>query len=181
MKRSYKYLIILFIITCFIITGCSCTREDSGEPNQKVSALKFYAPSNYKSRSDLRGAIYNDDSRRIFATGDTNDYNTFMYIDVLKQKSTNSLEERIKELNEQSTNENEPKYVKKEHKSLEVYGKEGFENQNGDVDIIDYTYMTMIDEYQYTIKISGPKAKSDEVKELANKVFNSLEKETSLN
>lgn len=177
MKRSYKYLVILLIIICVVIIGFACGKE--GKANQNVSALKFYAPSSYKIRNDLRGAIYNDDSRKIFATGDNNDYSTFIYIDVLKQKSETTLEERIKELNNQITNENEIKFVKKEHPILDVYAKEAVDTNNGEVDTIDYTYITMIDSFQYTVKVSGPKAKNDEVKDLANKVFNSLEKETS--
>ena len=178
MKRNYKYLVILLVIICMIITGYSCTREDNGEPNQNVSLLKFYAPSNFKSRSDLRGSIYDDNSRKIFAKGDTDDYSTFTYIDVTKQVSETKLEDRINELNNGKA-EGDINYTKKEHKSLEVYSKEDYETEQGELKIINYSYMTTIDNSHYTIIISGPFDKKDEVKELANKVFNSLEKETS--
>ena len=175
MKGNYKYLVILFIITCFIITGCSCTREEKIEANQNVSLLKFYVPTNFKNRSDLRGAIYNDDSRKVFAKGDTNDYSTFMYIDVTKQVNETSLDEQINDINTKNLTDKDVKFVKKEHK-LDIYARDGYETQQGDIDIINYAYITKIDNANYIITISGPKEKIDEVKTLAINVFNSLEK-----
>lgn len=174
-----KVKILLFILICLIITGCGCTVEDKGEPNQRVSLLGFYAPSNFKNRSDLRGAIYTDNDRKIFAKGDTNDYSTFIYIDVIKQAKDKELSEYIDSINTNNLKEGDVKFIKKEHKTLEVYAREGYETQQGNIDIINYAYITTIDNDYYFVTITGPKDSQSEVKDLATKVLLSLQKEVS--
>jgi len=178
MKRGLKYL-ILFIISCIVITGCSCSKEEKVEANQNVSELKYYVPSTYKNRSDLRGLIHTDDSRKIFAIGDTNDYSTFIYIDVIRQVTESELSDYINNINTKNLQETDVKFENMNHDKLVVYGRNGYETQQGDIMIINYAYLTKINNGLYTITISGPKDKNNEVEKLAKNVLSTLEKKTS--
>ena len=178
MKRGFKYLII-FVISCLIITGCGCSKEEKVEANQNVSELKYYVPSTYKNRSDLRGLIHTDDSRKIFAIGDTDDYSTFIYIDVIRQVNENELKDYIDNINTNNLTAEDVKFENMNHDKLEVYGRMGYETQQGDIMIINYAYLTKINNSIYTITISGPKEKNKEVEKLAKNVLSTLQKQTS--
>ena len=173
MKKKTFYLLLVFIsIACLYITGCGCERYT---PNQQVSKLKYYVPKDFKSRSDLRGLIYNDDTRKIFAKGDVDDYSTFMYIDVIKQAKTIELKDYINDINNNNLKDDNIKFNKKDKSNLEVYERVGYKTQQGKIDIINYAYITAIDNYYYTITISGALDKNIEVNSLAEKVSSSLE------
>ena len=172
MKRKNLFISLLFIVLCLVVTGCG---EQNIKANQSVSLLEFYVPKDFKNRTDLRGLIYTDDTRKIFAKGDTNDYNTFIYIDVLKQANPNSLDDYINNVNKNSLTDKDVKFVIKENSKLYIFGREGYETMQENVTINNYAYITYIEGFNYTITISGAK-NNKEVETIARNVLSSLDK-----
>jgi hypothetical protein len=172
MKKRISFIILL-VIACFIITGCGSKKI---ETNQSVSLLQFYVPEDFQSRTDLRGLIYNDDTRKVFGKGDNTDYSTFMYIDVIKQVSYVDLDTYISNVNNNNLKDGDVKFIKKNNSELPVYGRDGYETTQGTIEIINYAYITNIEGSNYTITISGPNNKKEEVATLAINILNTLEK-----
>ena len=182
MKKNYiKLLSITLFITIILLNGCSkkgdTEKVDDIKPNQSVSSITFYVPDDYKVRNDLRGLIYTDETRKVFAKGETSDYSTFYTIDMLRENSNNQkISEFINNVNSNNLKEADVKFNKYNNDKLEVYGREGYINKSNGVERANYAYYTQIDTYFYVVTISGPKNNQQEIEKLAKQVANSLQK-----
>ncbi len=177
MKKNIKIIVIMFCFGCILLTGCGKADVKKQEANQSVSNIKYYVPNDYKLRNDLRGILYNDESRKVFAKGDKNDYSSFEYIDMIKTKSDGkSLLEYIDEVNTKNLKDGDVKFFKINHSELEIYGREGYMTKQGDIEIINYAYLIAYQDDYYGLTISGPNSKKDELKSLSNEIIESLQK-----
>ena len=178
MKKNIKIISILLFTSLLFITACGKKDEiKKVEPNQNVSSIKFYVPTDYQSRADLRGLLYTDNERKVFAKGDTSDYNTFYYIDMKKDSNNGqTLDDYINYINTNNLKEADVKFVKYNNEHLTVYAREGYGTRNSNVNIINYAYITEIDNFFYALTVSGPKDNQNEIETIAKESANSLQK-----
>ena len=175
-----KSLLLSFCVLCLVIfvSGCGNGSIKYHEPNKEVGNIKYYVPNDYKYREDLRGLFYSDDNRKVYAKGDTTDYSSFYYIDMIKSKSNNQkLKDYMESINTNNLKENDVKFIKFDNKNMEVYERAGYVTKKGDVEIVNYAYIIQIDDdYFYGLTISGPKSNQKEVEETAKSSAYSLQK-----
>ncbi len=179
MKIKNLFISIIFIfIMCITITGCGNNNLKNVEPNQKVGLVKYYVPEDYQNRNDLRGLFYSEENRKVYAKGDTNDYSTFFYIDMIKSSSNGQkLGDYINDVNTNNLKEGDVKLKKFDNEHILVYAREGYEIKKGGIEIINYAYITQVDDSSfYTLTISGPKSNIKEIEEIAKKSAYSLQK-----
>ena len=176
--KKVNIILSITIICLFtlIISGWKKNNEES-VTNQKVGAIKYFVPNDYLYRKDLKGLFYSEDNRKIFAKGDTNDYNTFYYIDMIKSDSNGKqLSDYISDVNTKNLKDSDVKFKKINNENVEVHGREGYITKQGTIELINYAYITQVDDSFYTLTISGPKSNQKEIEELAKKISTSMTK-----
>ncbi len=159
-----KILFSLFIII-FIIVGCG---KNSLKANTSLGEINYYVPENFSSHQELIGLLYNDDTRKIFINDDQ------IYIDVIKNSTSISLEEYVNNINKNLT-EKDVLYKKVKEiiinkELISVFGRENY-LINGS---LNYAYFISCNGYIYTISIHGPKDKSDDITNISSDVLASL-------
>lgn len=171
-----KIFIVVLCFICIFLTACGKNLKKV-EPNQNLSDIKYYVPSDYKKNDTLRGMLYNDETRKLFAKGDISDYNSFYYVDMMKTNSNGKkLDDYINEVNTMNLKDGDIKFSKFDNDKLSVYERSGYETKNGDIKIINYAYITQIGDSFYGLTISGPKKDQDSIKEIAKMSAYSMQK-----
>ena len=160
-----KFIFKLFIIFIFILTGCG---SNYMKANTSLGEIEYYVPETFTSRQELIGLLYNDDTRKIFASD--ND----IFIDVIKNNISISLDEYVDNINK-NLSEKDVRYsiVKEIVQNKILYKVFGRENYliNGR---INYVYFISCNNYLYTISVHGSKNNGDEVTKVAKDVLTSL-------
>ena len=176
MKKTFIKIGSIFLcICCFFSIGCKKEEPEGITANQKVGSVKYYVPKDYEYRKDLKGLLYSEDERKVFAKGNTTDYNTFYYIDMIKNNSNGKkLSDYISDVNSKNLKDGDVKFKKIDNENLEVYGREGYIIKQNNIETINYAYITQADDFFYGLTISGPKANQKEVEEIAKSSANSL-------
>ena len=187
MKKKIVLSIITFILL-FAVVGCSSNENKSQgkdgnvvnniptatpeiEPNTSVGYLRFYAPTDYAYRADLRGLAYDENQKKVYINGDyENEPNNVIYLITALEFQNKDVKEYVDEVNTRLTEDDVKLSLKTNTKNQEIYARENYligEN-------INYAYLIGKSGDIYVVNIKGPKEKSLEISKLANDVFNSL-------
>lgn len=161
-----------------MITFNGCKKEeviidDGIKPNQSVSELKVYIPTDFNYELNLKGMGYTENDRKVFSKGNREDNNDVIYIDIIKTYSPMEFKNYINELNK-SFEEEDIKYTIKDQ--TKIYARENYITISNEIEIVNYEYLVNINGYVYSITIKGPKVKEDEIKSLVNQIYDSIEK-----
>lgn len=182
MKKK-MLLSILLVLSLFIVTGCgnkeenNNTIDDNGgkeskvvEANTSFGWIKLNIPSDYEYHPELRGLIYSESDRKLFIKGDANDRSTAIIIDLMQQQYNNYLENYIEILNE---NLGDNGYKLKSEKP-KYFFRDKYEGKSGDTVIYNYTFITKYENYIYTITVSGPQSKENELNDMISNIKKSI-------
>ena len=184
MKKKILLSIITFVL--LFAVGCSSNeKEETGgnvfnltptptieiEPNTRVGYLRFYAPTDYTYRPDLRGLAYDESQKKVYLNGDyENNPNSVIYLITALELQNKDVKEYIDEVNTRLTEDDIRFSLKTNSKNQEVYAREDYLIG----DNINYAYILGKSGDIYVIYIKGPKEKSLEISKLAYDVYNSL-------
>lgn len=176
-----KILFSLLIIISVVLTGCEITykekepakKEDKKEEkklyaNRKIGGVYYYVPLDFTYHPELRGLIYDEDSRKIFIKGDVNDRSEAVIIDAIIEGKYDDFDAHIKDLNDKIKDGTKYVLVKENPK---IYGREKFKGKSGETTIYNYTYLAYYNGYLYSITVSGPESKESELNTLKTNIL----------
>ena len=189
-KISSVILAVLIVfVTLISLTGCKNVKQNNIEENfseQKevkvantnVSNLKYYVPEDYQIHNELRGLLYTENTRKVYAKGDVSNNNDAIYIDTYIEQTQQDLisfvENANKNLNEKDVKITFFKDIILNKGTASVFARENYVLKKNGVETLNYAYFTYNNGNIYTVNIHGPNAKSDEIKNLAKEVVGSL-------
>ncbi len=176
-----KFIIItLAIIMCFSLAACSNKEKDNTntstkateiEGNTQVGYLRFYVPSDYTYRTDLRGLAYSESQKKVYIKGDyENNPNGVIYLISALEYTNTDVKEFVDKVNN-NLSDNDIKFtLKTNSKKQEVYARENYIISGN----LNYAYIVGLNGDVYVVNVKGPQDKSSEITALATNVFESL-------
>ena len=168
-----KFVFSLLILMCFLLVGCqtNTSSKEVIEGNSWVRKLRFYAPTDFTYRADLRGLAYSEADKKVFLKGDyENNPTEVIYLISALEFVNKDVKEYIDSVNTKLS-DNDVKYViKTNFQSQEIYARENYVI-NG---VINYAYILGKEGNVYVVIVKGPQDKDSEIMKVAEKVFESL-------
>ncbi len=188
MKKKILCSILVFIVL-FMIIGCSkkdepvkeqeekkvtstpTIKSTNIEPNARVGYLRFYAPSDYTYRSDLRGLAYSESEKKVYIKGNyESNPNSVIYLISALEFSGKDVNEYVNEINAKLTDNDVKFTLKTNEKKQEIYVRENYVIGNN----VNYAYILCKSGDIYVVNIKGPQVEKDEITKTATNVYNSL-------
>ena len=157
-KILFSFLIILMVI---VLVGCG--KKEDKEPivtptstptpaptpiegNTRVGYLRFYAPSDYTYRADLRGLAYGENEKKVYIKGDyENNVTGVIYLISALEFSNKDVKEYIDSVNTKLTDNDVKFSLQTNSKNQEVYVRENYVI-NGMVNYLGDPYSVFMDQ-----------------------------------
>ena len=183
MKKTISYIFIVLLLVTDLITLAGCSDETQNFDNQiddrieensyiTVGKLNFYVPDDFTYRKDLSSTENIEDEKKIFVSGDyENDPDDTITIVAYTLQLDKTAKQYTDEINEKLGDVG-VKYLPKTNDKLdEIYAREDYEVRS----TLNYSYIIDSENVFYIVDISGPIDKESTLREIANKVFVSLD------